>query len=144
MTTDDRVQLEAQLIRHEGLKLKVYLDTLGIPTIGVGRNLRDRGISMATAMQMLAEDIDEIEIRLRQALPWFDRLDAVRQRALIDMGFMGLAKLLKFRRMLAALKAGEWERAAAEALDSKWAQQVGPRRSGTVARMLQTGIAPER
>ena len=28
---------------HEGLVLTVYKDTLGIDTIGIGRNLQDRG-----------------------------------------------------------------------------------------------------
>lgn len=141
MTTDDRAQLRAQLVRHEGLRLTVYLDTKGIPTIGVGRNLRDRGISSAIAMQLLDEDIDEIDAALRRALPWYARLDAVRQRALIDMGMMGIRKLLEFRRMLAALERGDYAAAAAEALDSNWARDVGPTRSTNVARMLQRGIA---
>ena len=34
-----------KLINSEGLVLNVYKDTLGIDTIGIGRNLEDRGIS---------------------------------------------------------------------------------------------------
>ena len=34
-----------KLITHEGMVLTVYQDTLGIDTIGIGRNLKDRGIS---------------------------------------------------------------------------------------------------
>ena len=34
-----------KLIEHEGLVLTVYKDSLGIDTIGIGRNLKDRGIS---------------------------------------------------------------------------------------------------
>ena len=34
-----------KLIAHEGLRLEVYQDTLGIDTIGIGRNLEDRGIT---------------------------------------------------------------------------------------------------
>ena len=34
-----------KLVEHEGLVLTVYKDTLGIDTIGIGRNLKDRGIS---------------------------------------------------------------------------------------------------
>ena len=34
-----------KLIAHEGMVLTVYQDTLGIDTIGIGRNLKDRGIS---------------------------------------------------------------------------------------------------
>ena len=34
-----------KLIEHEGMVLTVYQDTLGIDTVGIGRNLKDRGIS---------------------------------------------------------------------------------------------------
>ena len=34
-----------KLVEFEGLMLTVYKDTLGIDTIGIGRNLKDRGIS---------------------------------------------------------------------------------------------------
>ena len=43
-----------ELIKHEGLKLQVYQDTLGIDTIGIGRNLKDRGISK--------EELDYLDI----------------------------------------------------------------------------------
>jgi lysozyme len=36
-----------KLIKHEGLRLEVYKDSLGIDTIGIGRNLEDRGITPA-------------------------------------------------------------------------------------------------
>ena len=34
-----------KLIEHEGMVLTVYEDSLGIDTIGIGRNLKDRGIT---------------------------------------------------------------------------------------------------
>ena len=43
-----------KLIAHEGLKLQVYQDTLGIDTIGIGRNLEDRGITK--------EELDDLDI----------------------------------------------------------------------------------
>jgi hypothetical protein len=43
---------------HEGLELYVYQDTLGIDTIGIGRNLQDRGISKEELDYM---DIPNIE-----------------------------------------------------------------------------------
>ena len=43
-----------KLIAHEGLKLQVYQDTLGIDTIGIGRNLEDRGITQ--------EELDDLDI----------------------------------------------------------------------------------
>lgn len=143
MTTPEREQLKAQLVAHEGLRLKPYRCTAGRLTIGCGRNLEDRGLTAAEAMFLLQNDIAEIDLALARALPWFDRLDVVRRRALIDLGFMGVGKLLRFTRMLAALERGDWVEAKRECLDSKWARDVGPTRSQTIAEMLHTGTAPD-
>jgi lysozyme len=137
----ERERRRQQAIRHEGLRLRLYRCTAGKLSIGVGRNIEDRGISEATALQMLDEDLDIIERELADALPWFSMLDVVRQRALVDLGFMGVPKVLRFPKMLAAIERGAWDEAAAECLDSKWARDVGPTRATTVARMLQTGRA---
>ncbi len=50
----DKEKLMEKLVAHEGLRLQVYKDTLGIDTIGIGRNLQDRGISK--------EELDELDI----------------------------------------------------------------------------------
>ena len=47
-------KLMEKLVAHEGLRLQVYKDTLGIDTIGIGRNLQDRGISK--------EELDDLDI----------------------------------------------------------------------------------
>ena len=43
-----------KFIEHEGMVLEVYQDTLGIDTIGIGRNLKDRGI--------IKEELDYMDI----------------------------------------------------------------------------------
>ena len=45
-----------KLVEHEGVVLTVYKDTLGIDTIGIGRNLKDRGISKEELDYMENED----------------------------------------------------------------------------------------
>jgi len=146
VSPDDRAALRAQLRRHEGTgpmrqgRFLPYRDTVGKLTIGYGRNLEDVGISQAEADFQLENDLDDRARMLASLLPWFSALDAVRQRALVDMAFMGTAKLLTFRKMLAALGQGDYATAAAEARDSLWATQGGAR-AVTVARMLETGEA---
>jgi len=136
---DDSVQL---LVRHEGLRLKPYRDTVGKLTIGIGRNLDDVGISESEARLMLRNDLSQIHEELAH-LSWFVALDAVRQMALIDMGFnLGLSRLRKFRKMIAAIESGDWLQAAAEMLDSRWARQVGSR-ADELAYMVQTGDVPQ-
>ena len=144
----NRGALIDQLILHEGLKLHVYKDHLGIDTIGVGRNLEDRGITdgelafmnllkpeiyeqgitEANARFLLSNDIDIVEEELYDAHPCIDRLDDVRVRVLLDMAFnMGVPRLRKFKNMWAGIHEGDYVRASLEMLDSRWATQVGQR-----------------
>jgi GH24 family phage-related lysozyme (muramidase) len=53
----DASRLKAQLILHESLKLKVYKDSKGIDSIGIGRNLVDVGISLAEADLLYDNDV---------------------------------------------------------------------------------------
>jgi lysozyme len=126
------------LLRHEGLRLKPYRDTVGVLTIGVGHNL-DEGISEEVALFMLRLDIAEAMAELHAAYPWFAKLDNVRQEVLVDMAFnLGAPRLANFRKTLAALAAGDWQTAHDEMLASKWAEQVG-HRAVELARMILSG-----
>lgn len=116
-----------QIKRHEGLRLKPYRDTVGKLTIGYGRNLDDVGITKAEAERMLLMDISRTEDELLQ-FDWYSDLEPHRQDVLVNMCFnMGLPTLLKFKNMIAALESGDYDKAADEMLDSKWARQVGGR-----------------
>lgn len=139
MTADDLVKLRALLTRHEGRQPKLYLDTKGIPTLGVGRNVRDKGVTPDEIDLMLDNDIAEKSGALLHLFPWFAGLDVTRQAALIDMGFMGPEKLLGFSKMLAAIRIGDFGTAAAEAKDSQWSKDVGPTRTADVMRLLRDG-----
>lgn len=130
--------IEEQLILHEGLRLKPYKCPAGYLTIGVGRNLETKGITREEALFLLRNDIKEVE-RALSKYDWYTKLDPIRQKVLIDMCFnLGLAGLLKFKRMIAALAAGDYKRAADEMVDSAWYHQVGTRARRLVA-MMRTG-----
>ena len=138
-----------KLIAHEGLRLQVYKDTLGIDTIGIGRNLEDRGITKeeldwmdipsmdavyeygiteADAMYLAKNDVQIVEEELVRAHPCVEELDAVRQLVLMDMAFnMGVPRLRKFTKMWNAVHEKKFDIAAKEMLDSRWAVQVKSR-----------------
>jgi len=138
----DRDAMVRQLRLHEGERLKPYHCTAGKLTIGVGRNLEDRGISREESAMLLANDIAEMERELHRALPWVATLDEVRQRVLLDMAFnMGIVGLLGFKRTLATIQAGDYQAAATMMLDSRWAKQVG-QRAERLSRMMATGKDP--
>jgi lysozyme len=138
---DDKA-LVRQIELHEGLRLKPYRCTAGKLTIGVGRNLEDRGITLSEARMLLANDLADVRNGLLNALPWVAKLDDVRQRVLIDMAFnLGLKGLLEFKRTLAAVQAGQYQQAATMMLQSRWAKQVG-QRAERLSRMMVTGADP--
>ena len=134
----DIEKLKQTLIIDEGLKLKLYLDHLGIESIGVGRNLRDRGISEETAMQMLDEDIEIVQHELSQNLPFYDEMPEAVQLALCNLCFnMGISRLLQFKKTLQHLKNKEFGKASDELLDSRYATQL-PNRSKRVADLIRS------
>ena len=149
MTAEARLTLRRQLKEHEGTgpvrlgRFFPYRCPAGKLTIGHGRNIEQVGISRVEAEFLLDNDIDSIERSLTMHLQWFAGLDDVRKGALINMAFMGIINLLGFKKMLSALERGDYATAAKEALNSKWATDVGPRRSEAVARMLETGTVSE-
>ena len=122
------ISITSDLKRDEGLRLKPYICSAGKTTIGYGRNLDDVGITVREAEILLENDIARAIADLDRALPWWHDLPESWQRGLLNMAFnLGLTRLLGFKKMLAALEAGDGERAALEALDSVWSGQVGER-----------------
>lgn len=139
----DRLTLKAELVRDECIggkpALEAYRDSIGLWTIGVGHCLgihkRMEQITPEESDAFLDMDIRVAEARINKlALD----LDDVRQRALINMSFNLGDRLLEFSKLIAALKAKDWEEAAAQALASKWATQVG-KRADRIAALIKKG-----
>ena len=123
-----RNKLIKQLKQHEGIRLKPYRCTANKLTIGVGRNIEDRGITEAEAEFLLNNDIDICLAELENNLPWFYQLHETAQMVLVDMCFnMGMPRLMQFKKTLNYLADKDYASAAFEMLDSRWARQVGSR-----------------
>lgn len=124
----DRILLKAELKRDEGVRSKPYVDTVGKITIGVGRNLTDKGLSATEIDLLLESDIDQAARDVHAIYPEWEALSEQRQRVLVNMAFnLGRARLAQFMGMLSALRAMDYEKAAEEMMDSRWAKQVGER-----------------
>jgi lysozyme len=120
--------LKDELIRDEGLRFKIYLDTVGKSTIGVGRNLSDVGISREEAMIMLDNDITAATTALDATFPWWRGMNDVRQNAIVNMAFnLGIHRLAGFKLALAAMEKGDYAEAANQMEHSEWYTQVGGR-----------------
>lgn len=130
------------LIEHrEGNVLKVYRCPNGYLTCGIGHKL--------TAGTPITPTISRefFWIDTKKALENYEKLrlrslDLVRKAVILDMLFqMGLGGVWGFVNMLAAIRAGDWEAAAKELLDSKYSREdlAQSSRDEENAEMLRTG-----
>ena len=136
-----------QLMRDEGFRADIYIDTVGKRTVGYGHNLDANPIpglitpiNQAQGMQLLGRDVERISTYLQSQLPWVVSLDDARHGVLQNMAFnMGDAGLLSFHHDLADTQAGNYLQAAADMKASLWYTQVGARAERLVIQM-ESGV----
>lgn len=129
-----------RLSKEEGRISKVYRDSLGIETIGVGRNLRDVGLYPDEIDYLLMNDIRRVQADVDREFPWVSELDEARQFVIFDMAFnMGINKLKGFVNTLRCLKARDYEGCAKGMEQSLWYSQVG-KRAKALTSTMRSGI----
>jgi len=148
--------LEVELRRDEGIRYTRYIDTEGNPTCGVGHNLNASPLPIgwkfpltdAQVDQLLAHDLTVTFAALDLHLPWWRKLDEVRQRVVANLCFnMGIGDaatgkgLLGFKNALGAMQRGSYAVAAAAMMASKWYAQTGDR-AKRLCRAMETGVMP--
>ena len=130
--------LMKELMLDEGYKQEIYADPLGHLTFGVGhlvtKNDEEHGKEVGTPVtkerieKCLQQDIKIVLNELDLNEPWWRSLDSNRQRVVANMCFnLGYPRLKKFKKFISAMQISQWEKAAEEMMDSKWATQVGER-----------------
>lgn len=118
-------EIRDHIKEYEGFSALVYSCPSGYDTIGFGRNIEQKGITKQEAEYLLANDIQQCIKELKGIINRFDDLPDKAKLVLIDMCYnLGLSKLLNFENMLDAIDARDWEKAAEELLDSRYARQV--------------------
>ena len=116
-----------------------YKDTVNKLTIGIGRCLDERGITMEEAEFLLKTDISIVMIELNDSFHWWSALSEKRQLIMCDLVFnLGMPKLKKFVKFLAAMEKEQWLNAHDELLDSNYADQV-PNRAKRNAQTILKG-----
>lgn len=148
--------LIAELRRDEGVRYSIYLDTKGVPTVGVGHNCRTSPLPAGWACpltdgqvnQLLDHDLTVTFASLDLHLPWWSSLDAVRQRVIANMCFnMGIGNtalgtgLLGFKTALGAMQRGSYAIAAAAMMNSAWFTQTGDR-AKRLCQAMETDVMP--
>ncbi len=90
---------------------------------------------------LLNNDIRDYTELVFAMMPWARELNEPRQDVLINMAMnMGMMRLIGFKRMLNHARNGRYVEAAAEMLDSKWREDVGPDRSNELATQMAEGV----
>lgn len=124
----NNARLKKQLEVDELRSKKIYTDTVGKISGGIGRNLTDRGFSDDEIDLMYANDVRMAEADARALVPNFDKLNDVRQEVLVNMSFnMGKTRLAGFKKFLAAVAIQDFSKAADEMKDSAWYRQTKDR-----------------
>jgi lysozyme len=135
-------RLIEQLKIHEGVRTHAYFCSEDKITIGVGRNVDSNGglgLSEDEINYLLDNDIKRCQQELEFNFDWFKELDEVRRDAIINLNFnVGITTLKKFKKAIAAMDLHDYDTAAMEFLDSRWASQVGTR-ALDVTDMIRTG-----
>lgn len=130
--------LEKSLIRDEGVRFYPYTDSVGKVTIGIGRNLTDRGLSKEEVYILFKHDI-EAAMREARKFPWFKSLNGPRQDVVVNMIFnMGIKTFKTFKITIKHIRKGEYEAASKSMLASRWAQQVKGR-AKRLSKIMATG-----
>ncbi len=125
---------------EEGFRARPYHCPAGRITIGFGRNVDKSGLGITEeeAAFLLRNDVIRTIDEVRCNYPWFDDVSKAAKEVLVELCFqLGAPRLAKFRKMLAALKAHDYDAAGAELLDSKFARQVPARANRLFQRLTE-------
>ena len=136
------------IAREEGFRVKPYLCSECYPTVGYGQRIGPKGADIKLYEFSIPEPVArlwlEYEVKRVQAVMFSAGIghdvDGDRYSVLVSMAYqLGVAGLLKFKKMLAAVDGENWNEAAIQALDSRWAKQT-PERAKRHADALRTGV----
>ena len=132
--------LKGMIQRHEGLRLMPYKDTEGYLTVGYGHKIEGSKITPEIADLLLEMDLYRVSLDfLKLPLQVIRNLNQSRKRVVMSMLFnLGYTRFLGFKKMLHAIEVRDFNHAANEMLDSKWAGQVG-QRAIKLAQIMRSG-----
>lgn len=124
------------LKQDEGLRLKIYYDTKGNPSIGYGWNINT--FDMTDAEYFLNKKVSQVT-KFLQTYLWFNSIDDTRKSALINMAYnTGEEGFSKFDTMISFLAVKKYEEAANDLAKTEVAEEL-VNRYKRIENMLRTG-----
>lgn len=128
---------------EEGWRDQPYYCSEGYPTIGYGFKLAGKGDPLPNfVLPRAAGDawLDALILSIEHTMAAkLTRLNAARSAVIVSMCYqLGIQGVLQFKRMWAAIDRQDWQSAADEMLDSRWAKQT-PERAQRHAQIMRIG-----
>lgn len=132
--------LQERLIREESWENHLYKDSKGIWTIGVGFNIEEHGLPDDVIQLLLDRTCTSAANEAATLVSNWRRISQMRQSVLTAMVFqMGINRVRQFKNMLAAIEGFDFDAAADEMLDSKWAREDSPARAKRESDLMREG-----
>ena len=134
----DMQKLRQELERDEGVRYEIYNDTRNLKTAGIGHLLTRQDpeynepvgtpVSEQRVQDWFSQDVSKAIADARALVPNLESHPSAVVHALINMAFnLGRTRLSKFKKTLSLINSRQYEEASLEALNSRWASQVGRR-----------------
>ena len=145
-------RLREELKTDEGCKYEIYLDHLGLPTFGIGHLVTERDPEYQKEVGTVVDEIrvnevfeQDIQVTVDECkilfVDWTNLPEEVKLITANMMFNMGRPRLSKFKKMIQAIKDGDWLEAANQMKDSRWYKQVTNRADRLISRMKAIGLS---
>jgi len=133
------IDIIQKIKQEEGFESEMYDCPAGYKTIGYGVNLETTPIPEPVARAWVKHILNDINVSMAK-YEWFRFLDRNRRVVILDMCYqMGVSGVLKFKKMIAAIEQGNFDEAANQMLDSKWAKTDSPNRAMRNSNIMRGG-----
>ena len=109
----------------EGFRSTVYKCTAGHDTIGYGFAIKDLHLTKDDCDMILERKIADLKIRVNNKFPFLADLPEAVQDVVIECCYqLGVSGFSNFKKTIEYLMQKDFENAAIEMLDSRWAKQT--------------------
>ena len=118
------MSLIADIKAHEGYSKKVYKDTLGYDTIGIGFLVSSLELDEDVCDIILERRLIKNELVLQRKMTYYNDLPVEVKNIIQNMYYQLGNRLFNFVKTLHYIENGKWRAASMEMLDSLWAKQT--------------------
>ena len=115
---------------HEGFSPHVYIDSMGVETVGYGFTIKDFELSEGIASTILRIVVLNLIIKANEEFKWFYHMPQKVKEVVVEMCYqLGINGFAEFEKTIEYLQNHQWVMASDEMLNSVWAKEQTPSRA---------------